>query len=72
MMPLTTFKGLRRFYRRTKMSRRRFREQLLNSFESTLRYYPTFDPHGLRREMPQVDYVKLVDMESEQEDEGRE
>jgi hypothetical protein len=72
MMPLTTFEGLRRFYRRTRMSRRRFREQLLNNFESTLSYYPTFDPHGLRREMPQVDYVKLVDMESEQEDEGRE
>jgi hypothetical protein len=69
---LTSFEGLQRFHRRTKMSRRRFREQLSNNFESTRSYYPTFGIDQFRQEMSPADYVKFIDMESEQEDEGRE
>lgn len=72
MMYLTTLEGRRRFQRRSRASRGRVRGALMSNFEHALSYDFATDPHGLQREMPLADYVKLVDMESEQEDEGRE
>jgi hypothetical protein len=68
---ITTFKGRGRFLARSKESRRRFREQLSNSFESMLSYYPAFDPHGLQQKLPKADYLDLIDVKAEQEDDHR-
>jgi hypothetical protein len=72
MTRLTTFEGVRRFHRLGKADRRRVQGALLGKFEHALSYDFATDPNGLQLEMPLADYVKFVDMESEQEDEGRE
>jgi|GEM_PF-2514583 len=68
---LTTFKGLKRFHRRSKADRRRVQGALLGMFERALSYDFNTDPNGLQRGMPLADYVKLVDLESEQGDDDR-
>jgi hypothetical protein len=72
MTYLTTLKGLRRFRRRGRADRKRVQSGLLNKFEHALSYDFTTHLHELKREMPLAEYVNLVDMESEQEDESRE
>jgi len=67
---VTSFKASKSFNMLHKESRRLIREQLLNGFESTLKYYPAFDPHGLRVEMSPDNYLRLID--SEDEDDGNE
>jgi hypothetical protein len=41
--------------------RRFVRDELLNSFNAVIRYYPAGDTDGLRQQMPLKDYLAVVD-----------
>jgi hypothetical protein len=58
---MTTFKGIKRYLRRPKRLRRFVRDELLNSFNAVLRYYPAGDPSGLRQQMPLKEYLAVID-----------
>ncbi|SHL38275.1 hypothetical protein SAMN05444159_5754 [Bradyrhizobium lablabi] len=72
MRYMTTFKGRSRFNRCHKADRLLIRDQLLNGFKGTLRDYPAGDPYKLRGQMSADDYARLVDSETDEEDNGDE
>ncbi|SHL38318.1 hypothetical protein SAMN05444159_5756 [Bradyrhizobium lablabi] len=72
MLYLSTYPSACRYYQRSKESRRNVREWLLNMFKSILRDYPAGDPYKLRDEMSAGDYSRLMDSETEEEDNGDE
>jgi hypothetical protein len=72
MMYLTTHPRACRYYRQHKASRRLTRDALLNNFTSTLSYYPTFGIDKVRQRMSLSQYLNLVDLEAEQEEDGNE
>ncbi len=72
MRNMTTFEGLNSFHSLHCEDRRLIREQLLSSFRATLRDYPTGDPYKLREQIGPEDYLKFIDAESADEDNGDE
>ena len=67
MRSTTTVGGARRFHQLHKRQRRRICDQLIDHFNETLRNYPKGDPSGLRQELGDDAYLKLVDSESRAE-----
>jgi hypothetical protein len=63
---MTTFEGMQRFCRRHKADRALVRESFLSKFESTLKYYPAFDPNMLRNEMSSGEYLQIIDSQDEE------
>ncbi|MBN3792228.1 hypothetical protein [Burkholderia sp. Ac-20353] len=70
---LTTYAGINRFYsKRSSASRRSLRRTLVSEFDATLRAYPIADSNGLRNRMSDSEYFKLIDSQSDDEEEGHE
>jgi hypothetical protein len=64
MIYLANYPDACRYYRSHKEDRRLVRDELLNNFNSTLNYYPDFDPYQLRHSMSKSAYQNLVDRQT--------
>jgi hypothetical protein len=69
---LTTFKGIHRFYGFHRDDRRMIRERLLRNFRLTKKNYPGGDPYKLREQIGPEEYLKFIDTEVEEEENGDE
>jgi hypothetical protein len=67
MRSVTTVEGATKFHQLHRRQRRRICDQLIDHFSETLRNYPEGDPAGLRQELGDDAYLKLVDSESKPE-----
>jgi hypothetical protein len=72
MRNLTTFEGLSSLYSEPRGMRRNVTDQLVNIFRETLRHYPAGDPFKLREQIGPDEYLKFIDLEYEDEDDGDE
>ena len=70
MMKLTTVEGIEKFESQPRGFRRLNLEQLVRVFKDTLRNYPEGDPYKLRAQMGQQEFLRFVDAEAEEEDDG--
>jgi len=70
MRNMTTFSGFNRFHSFHRADRRLILDQLLNNFKHTLIIYPAGDPDKLREHMEPQEYLKFIDAQSADEDNG--
>jgi hypothetical protein len=69
-MNLTTVDGIEKFHDQPRGFKRFDLEQLVRVFKDTLQNYPEGDPYKLRKQMGTQEFLRFVDAESEEEDDG--
>jgi hypothetical protein len=70
MTKMTTVEGVEKFHDQPRGFRRLDLEQLVRVFKDTLQNYPEGDPHRLRKQMRPQEFLRFVDAESEEADDG--
>jgi hypothetical protein len=70
MQLMTTVEGIEKFHDQPRGFRRLDLEQLVRIFKDTLQSYQEGDPHKLREQMGPQEFLRFVDAESEEEDDG--
>jgi hypothetical protein len=70
MQLMTTVEGIEKFHDQPRGFRPLDLEQLVRIFIDTLQNYPEGDPHKLREQMGPQEFLRFVDAESEEEDDG--
>jgi hypothetical protein len=70
MKQMTTVESIEKFRRQPRGFRRLDLEQLVRVFKDTLQNYPEGDPYKMREKMGLQEFLRSVDTEAEEEDDG--